>query len=69
MVIHKNEFLQEPQIKTVYVEKPVEKTVFVEVEKVIKEFIQPDRPVVNRIIHCPEKTKEETPVYEEVEDY
>ena len=42
-----------------------------EVEKVVKEFIQPERPVVNRIINCGDnKTKSESPPrYEEVEDY
>jgi hypothetical protein len=30
----------------------VEKVVVVEVERRVKEFIQPERPLVNRIISC-----------------
>jgi len=34
------------------VEKPVEKIVFVDVEKIIKQFVEPERAVVNRVISC-----------------
>ena len=42
----------ETKVETIVVEKPVDKLVFVNIEKRIKEFVQPERAVVNRVISC-----------------
>lgn len=42
----------ETKVETIVVEKPVDKLVFVDIEKRVKEFIQPQRAVVNRVISC-----------------
>lgn len=41
---------QPTEIRTVYIDRPVEKTKFVEVERIVNKFIQPERPIVNRIV-------------------
>jgi len=42
----------ETKVETIVVEKPVDKLVFVDIEKRVKEFVQPQRAVVNRILSC-----------------
>lgn len=52
VVVHKL-LHSEPKVTTVYVDRPLpSQTEVVEVEKIVKQFIQPDRPIVNRIIEC-----------------
>ena len=51
VIIKKVEF-SAPQVQTIYVDRPLPKTQLVEVEKVVRHFVQPERPIINRIIEC-----------------
>lgn len=43
---------QPPQIHTIYADRAVREVQYVEVEKIVNHLIQPERPIVNRIIQC-----------------